>query len=225
MPQPLLKQVKKLYNVNNQTMKTRNLYLSLLLSLLFTPIFAQFEFGIKGGVNYDSFGDVNPVDVSLANFEADAKTAFHLGVYSKIDLLLFYLRPELQFSQSKSDFGDNSSIALNKIETPILLGYKVLGPLSVFAGPSFQYILSEKANDISLGEVTENFTVGLQLGTRLQLGRLGVGIRFERGFTDNEIAIIENNGTDIQAKVDTRAKQWILSASYELKGKSNSRKD
>ena len=63
------------------------------------------------------------------------------------------------------------------------------------------------------------------MGTRLQLGRLGIGIRFERGFTDNEIAIIENNGTDIRGRVDTRAKQWILSASYELKGKSNAKKD
>ena len=204
-------------------MHTRKLYLSLLLSFLITPLFAQFEFGVKGGVNYDSFGDLNPTDVSLASFEADAKTAFHVGVYSKIDLLLFYLRPELQFSQSRSDFSDNSSIALNKIEAPILLGYKILGPLSVFAGPSFQYILSEKATAVNLGEVSENFTVGLQLGTRLQLGRFGLGIRFERGFTDNEIDIIGNNGTDIRGKVDARAKQWILSASYELKGKS--RKD
>lgn len=204
-------------------MHTQKLYLSLLFSFLITPLFAQFEFGVKGGVNYDSFGDLKPTDVSLANFEANAKTAFHVGVYSKIDLLLFYLRSELQFSQSRSDFSDNGSIALNKIEAPILLGYKILGPLSVFAGPSFQYILSEKATTIDLGEVSENFTVGLQLGTRLQFGRFGLGIRFERGFTDNEIDIIGNNGTDIRGKVDARAKQWILSASYELK--ENSRKD
>ena len=70
--------------------------------------------------------------------------------------------------------------------------------------------------------MSENFTVGLQLGTRLELGRFGLGIRFERGFTDNEIDIIGNNGADIQGRVDTRAKQWILSASYELKAKSNS---
>ena len=203
-------------------MFTRNLYLSLFLSLLITPLFAQFEFGLKGGVNYDSFGDLSPTGngVSIENLEADAKTAFHLGVYSKIDLLLFYLRPELQFSQSRSDFSETKSIALNKIEAPVLLGYKILGPLSVFAGPSFQYILSEKATDINLGEVNEHFTVGLQLGTRLELGRFGLGIRFERGFTDNEVEIIGNNGADIQGRVDTRAKQWVLSASYELKGKS-----
>ena len=93
--------------------------------------------------------------------------------------------------------------------------------MSVFAGPSFQYILKEKGTDISLGELEENFTVGLQLGTRLKLGRFGLGIRYERGFTDNEIVILGNNDVDIAGRVDTRAKQWIISSSYDLRFKSN----
>ena len=93
--------------------------------------------------------------------------------------------------------------------------------MSVFAGPSFQYILKEKGTDISLGDLEENFTVGLQLGTRLKLGRFGLGIRFERGFTDNEVVILGNNDVDIAGRIDTRAKQWIVSASYDLRFKSN----
>ena len=93
--------------------------------------------------------------------------------------------------------------------------------MSIFAGPSFQYILKEKGTDISLGDLEENFTVGLQLGTRLKLGRFGLGIRFERGFTDNEVVILGNNDVDIAGRVDTRAKQWIISASYDLRFKSN----
>ena len=135
--------------------------------------------------------------------------------------MTFYLRPELQFSQSVSQFNDNSTIALNKLEAPVLLGYKILGPLSIFAGPSFQYILKEKGTEISLGNLKENFTVGLQLGTRLKLGRFGLGIRFERGFTDNEVIILGNNDIDIAGRVDTRAKQWILSASYDLRFNRN----
>ena len=137
-------------------------------------------------------------------------------------MLTFYLRPELQFSQSVSQFNGDETISLNKLEAPVLLGYKILGPLSVFAGPSFQYILKEKGTDISLGELEENFTVGLQLGTRLKLGRFGLGIRYERGFTDNEVVILGNNNVDIAGRrVDTKAKQWIISASYDLRFKSN----
>jgi len=72
-----------------------------------------------------------------------------------------------------------------------------------------------------LGNLKENFTVGLQLGTRLKLGRFGLGIRFERGFTDNEVIILGNNDIDIAGRVDTRAKQWILSASYDLRFNRN----
>ena len=202
-------------------MKTTQFTFVLLFLLCFTPLFAQLSFGVKGGVNYDSFGELNSTDLSLENFQSDTKTGFHIGVYGNLDLLTFYLRPELQFSQSVSQFNDNETIALNKLEAPVLLGYKILGPLSVFAGPSFQYILNEKGKDVSLGELKENFTVGLQLGTRLKLGRFGLGIRFERGFTDNEVIILGNNDVNIAGRVDTRAKQWIISASYDLRFKSN----
>lgn len=202
-------------------MKTTQFTLSLLCLLCFTPLFSQLSFGVKGGVNYDSFGELNPTDLSLENFQSDAKTGFHIGVFGNLDLLTFYLRPELQFSQSVSRFNGNETIALNKLEAPVLLGYKILGSLSVFAGPSFQYILKEKGTDISLGELEENFTVGLQLGTRLKLGRFGLGIRYERGFTDNEVVILGNNDVDIAGRVDTRARQWIISASYDLRFKSN----
>lgn len=198
-------------------MKTTQSILVLLCLMCFTPLFAQFTFGVKGGVNYDTLGTLEPTDLTLENFQADAQTGFHFGVFGNFDLLTFYVHPELHFSQSVSQFDQNKNISLNKLEAPVLLGYKILGPLSVFAGPSFQYIISEKGKDITLGELKENFTVGLQLGTRVKLGRFGVGIRFERGFTENEVIILGNNNVDIAGRVDTRPKQWILSASYDLK--------
>jgi len=88
-------------------MKTTLSTLILFFLFSFTPLFAQLSFGVKGGVNYDSFGDLNPTDLSLENFQSDAKTGFHIGVYGNLDLLTFYLRPELQFSQSVSQFNDN----------------------------------------------------------------------------------------------------------------------
>ena len=202
-------------------MKTTQYTLAILCLLCFTPLFSQLSFGMKGGVNYDSFGELNRTDLSLENFQSDAKTGFHIGIFGSLDLLTFYLRPELQFSQSVSQFNSNETIALNKLEAPVLLGYKILGPLSIFAGPSFQYILKEKGTDISLGDLEENFTVGLQLGTRLKLGRFGLGIRYERGFTDNEVVVLGNNNLDIAGRVDTRAKQWIISASYDLSYNNN----
>ena len=56
----------------------------------------------------------------------------------------------------------------------------------------------------------ENFTVGLQIGTRLKLGRFGLGIRFERGFTDNEIVLLGENDIDITGQADTRQSSGSL---------------
>ena len=192
------------------------------IALLFTSLLqAQFEFGVKAGLNYDSLGDVNYTNISKTQLSAGSKTGFHLGVYGKLDLPLFYLRPELQFTKINSGF-ENTDIGLSKIEAPILLGYKILGPLSVFAGPSFQYILDENIEGTKLTDVEEDFTVGLQIGTRISLGHFGLGIRYERGFTDNDILILGMNGVPIDGnRIDARPNQFIVSASYVLKKKSN----
>jgi hypothetical protein len=202
-------------------MSIKSLQSLTLIAFLSTSLLqAQFEFGVKAGLNYDSLGDVNYTDISTTQLSAGSKTGFHVGVYGKLDLLLFYLRPELQFTKINSGI-QNTDIGLSKIEAPILLGYKALGPLSVFAGPSFQYILDENIED-KLTDIEENFTVGLQIGTHLSLGRFGLGIRYERGFTDNDILILGINGVPIDGnRIDARPNQFIVSASYELKNKSN----
>ena len=192
------------------------------LALLSTSLLqAQFEFGVKGGLNYDSLGDVDYTDISATNLSAGSKTGYHIGAYGKIDLLLFYLRPEIQFTKINSGFADKN-IGLSKIEAPILLGYKILGPLSVFAGPSFQYILNEDVEGTTLTDIEENFTVGLQIGTRISFGRFGLGVRYERGFTDNDVQILGVNGVDVEGRIDARPNQFIVSASYELKARSGS---
>ena len=192
------------------------------LALLSTSLLqAQFEFGVKGGLNYDSLGDVDYDDFSATDLSAGSKTGYHIGAYGKIDLLLFYLRPEIQFTKINSGFADKN-IGLSKIEAPILLGYKILGPLSVFAGPSFQYILNEDVEGTTLTDIEENFTVGLQIGTRISFGRFGLGVRYERGFTDNDVRILGVNGVDVEGRIDARPNQFIVSASYELKARSGS---
>ena len=191
------------------------------LALLSTTLLqSQFEFGVKGGLNYDSLGDVDYDDFSATDLSAGSKTGYHIGAYGKIDLLLFYLRPEIQFTKINSGF-DGKDIGLSKIEAPILLGYKILGPLSVFAGPSFQYILNEDVEGTTLADVEENFTIGLQIGTRISFGRLGMGVRYDRGFTDNGVRILGVNGVG-DGRIDARPNQFIVSASYELKARSGS---
>ena len=58
--------------------------------------------------------------------------------------------------------------------------------------------------------------MGLQIGSRIDIGKFGLGFRFERGFTDNEIEILGKNNIEVEAYSDLRPKLWSISLSYRL---------
>ena len=180
---------------------------------------AQFEFGVKAGLNYDSLGELKLESIKNTANSDGSEIGYHVGFYGNLNLVVFYIRSEIQFTKINSSI-KNLNIGLSKLEIPILLGYKILGPLSVFIGPSFQYILEEEVKGISLTKIKNHLTVGAQIGTRLSLGRFGVGIRLERGFTNNDLILIGINGIN-QGQINTRSDQVILSASYKFKSKSS----
>ena len=180
---------------------------------------AQFEFGVKAGLNYDSLGELKLESIKNTENSDGSEIGYHVGFYGNLNLVVFYIRPEIQFTKINSSI-KNLNIGLSKLEIPILLGYKILGPLSVFIGPSFQYILEEEVKGISLTKIKNHLTVGAQIGTRLSLGRFGVGIRLERGFTNNDLILIGINGIN-QGQINTRSDQVILSASYKFKSNSS----
>jgi len=104
---------------------------------------------------------------------------------------------------------------MQKLDAPLLVGIKVLGPVSVFAGPSFQYILDSEFDGITINDVKNDFSVGLNFGIGVNLNKLGIDLRYERGFSDNEATFIGNNGIDT-GRLDTRPDQLILSLSLLL---------
>ena len=140
-------------------------------------------------------------------------------MYIQLKIADLYIRPELQISQNKSDILSLDQIEINKVEIPILVGYNLFGPVSVFTGPIFQNIISINGKSLNFGNYTNNFTMGLQIGSRIDLGKFGVGFRFERGFTDNEIEILGNNNLDIEAYSNIRPKLWSISLTYKLNNK------
>jgi len=116
----------------------------------------------------------------------------------------------------KSDY-DSDEFTTQKLDAPLLFGVKVIGPLSVFGGPSLQYILNNEFDGIDIDNVENDFSVGLNFGIGLSLGKLGLDLRYERGFSENEATFIGNNlGEDVSSRVDTRPDQLILSLSLAL---------
>jgi hypothetical protein len=96
---------------------------------------------------------------------------------------------------------------------PILLGYHIFKPISIFAGPSLQYILDTDFDlkGFNLNDVENDFTVGVQFGAAVQLGeKLSVDLRYEKGLSEN---LANSAGID---KVDTRPTQLIIGLALKL---------
>ncbi len=203
----------------------------LIFFLLFTSsgLLAQGNLGFQFGLNDDNFGSIENISSKIDNYDLDIKnsTGFQFGVFTEIDLITFYIRPELNliFSKSKNaaayslDEGINiaeHSYKSSEIQLPIIFGYKVLGPISVFGGPSFKYNLSNSSN-FNLEDIKDKYTLSLLLGSRVKIRSISVGLRYERGLNNNEVLIINANGVDLDnANVDLTTNKLSLNISYDI---------
>lgn len=188
--------------------------LTVAIALFSMAAFAQSDsgFGVKAGLNYNANGDYFESAGEAAR-DPDRNVGFHIGLYGKLGGSRLYIRPELIYTKTKSDY-NGDDFDMSKLDLPVLVGTKVVGPLHVFAGPAFQYILDTEFDGISIDNVDNDFTVGLHLGAGVNLGRIGVDLRYERGFSENEANFINDNITTVgESRIDTRPDQLILSFS------------
>jgi len=195
---------------------SKKVYLSVIFVLaMFSTSIAQngSGFGIKGGVNYNANGDYFN---AISNTSEDPTRAigYHVGIFGKIGDKI-YLKPELIYTKTKSEY-DAGDFNLQRIDAPVLIGLKVLGPVSVFAGPAFQYILDSDFENARIGNLENDFTIGLNFGVGLNFNSIGIDLRYERGFSDNETTILLNNSTINIDRLDARAEQLIISLSVKI---------
>lgn len=174
-------------------------------------------YGIKGGLNYGATGDYQTISEGFEDAtttEGKSNTGFHLGGFAKFGFLGFSLQPELVYTSLTTDY-ETFEYKLNKIDAPVLLGMRVIGPLEVKAGPSFQYILNNKIenSDLEISDVENDITVGYQLGAGISFGKLGFDVRYEGAFGENT-AFSETASENFT--IDSRPSQWIFSLMYTL---------
>lgn len=203
-------------------MNKRILLLSMSLLLIAFYANAQSGFGIKGGLSYNSNGKISDDANIFVENEGKGKSGYNVGIYGKVDLGPIYLRPELVYTKTTSKYelntGGTADYKIARLDMPVLVGLKLIGPLSVFAGPAFQYSLENDFKDIQYDRIDNDFTVGFNFGAGLELGRLGLDVRYERGFNKNEATFIQTNlgGSNTEYRLDSRPEQVILSLSYRL---------
>lgn len=192
----------------------KSIALLLLIVVATTALGQKAQFGIKGGLNFGSTGDIT--DITNQTFDGENRLGYHLGVLAKFKFAGISLQPEVVFTQLQTEFEDtvDANYNLSIIDVPILVGFDIVGPLTLKVGPAFQLLLNNELDisNVSTSDPENSFTLGYQLGAGVQLGRLGLDLRFESAFSENN-ALLTDDILQI-ATIDNRPSQWILSVSY-----------
>lgn len=193
---------------------------------------AQINFGIKGGLNHTFNSIKNLKGSSLENF-TKGYTGYHGGVWVrvKIPVIGFYVRPELVYTSFSNRFhfrSKNKSVPgtymitgenqyIKRIDIPILFGKRFLKIANLYLGPSFQYILN---SDVSFKEVLtevkiKNFSVGLQFGGGIEIGKFGLDIRWEQALSSVQSTFIQK-AIGEETKFDSKTSQIIMGLTYKI---------
>lgn len=207
----------------------RKIILVIIVLVAFTQVtYAQLDFGVKAGANYNFESFIDVKDDVLSG--SKGKMGFHAGLWTRVKIPAadLYVRPELiyTFLSNEVTFDDDvdskADYNFQTIDIPILLGKKFLKVVHAFVGPSFQYIItSDLKLEDAVDEITSlttdvsGFTVGFQAGAGLEFGKFGVDVRWERAFSDVASNLIQDN-VDTDIEFDTRINQIVVGFSLQF---------
>ena len=201
---------------------------------------AQIEFGIKGGLNFNSglnetflIEALQSQDKPKGDFNIfDSKNGHLFGLYSKIKFGGFFLQPEIIYLKINSkyhlSYGWNikgeivDEFSEKKIQVPITVGINFFNEkLSIFGGPALNFISDvffvENGSKQTISEFYKKSQFTLQYGASLNLGRLGFDIRIDRGFENKEIIYVEKLlGVNKNQIVRSDGLITMLSAKYRF---------
>ena len=173
------------------------------LTLARAQVVPSFAMGIKGGENFSS------LSTSTTTFNASNQNGYFGGLWTRFGALGINFQSEVLYDQRTMDIS-NTSLGINStnntitsIDVPLLLGAKIgtrsfgvrfyAGGVASFViqnGKSVTYTIAESIKSFKpVDYQVENYYLTGGLG--IDLGRLSVDARYERGLTD-----VIYNGTD-----------------------------
>ena len=192
---------------------------------------AQFlNWGVKGGINYNANGDLIVVAEEIISepLSSDQELGYHFGLLAEIKLPLFlYIRPELLYTHTESSYSiddeEEARLKMDRIDIPVLLGFRVFKIGRFFFGPSFQYIMNTDLSAENVDNIKnisyDDFNIAAQVGIGLNFGRFGTDIRWEAGLLDTQ-ALYEVDDIDFDdvanVGVDTDNMQFLLSVYWKF---------
>jgi hypothetical protein len=195
-------------------MKTK-FVLVLALALASKVSMAQFNLGIKGGVNMTK--------IAGKSFSEEFRTGYHLGGFAEIGLgSKFSIQPEVIFNQfntrvdrSFSDVYQNAvnlssykDVKLSYLTIPLLLNFKPTKVVSLQAGPQYGILMSQDKNLLQNGQSAfKSGEFSMVGGVQLNLAALRLSGRYFVGL---------NNVSDISNQENWKNQGFQLSVGFKI---------
>jgi len=196
-------------------MKTK-LFLPLITALLFSQVLmAQFRIGIKTGANITK--------VNGRSFKDEFKYGYHLGGFMELGLGgKLSVNPELLFNQYSTTVDSNfkhiyqnvinpfyqSKVKLNYLSIPLILNYKLIGPISLQAGPQYGILIDKNKTLLQNGKnAFRSGDFSLLAGAQIKLSALRITGRYVIGL---------NNINDIDNQDHWKSQGFQLSLGFAL---------
>lgn len=172
---------------------------------------AQFNLGIKGGVNFSK--------INTDNLKESTTTGYQAGLFARIGSAV-YLQPEVYVGSRGGKFSNDNNTVSGKVtfttlNVPLLLGARVVGTdkvnLRVMAGPIYSYNMSKNQSfsDNFNGAFNDfgNYkksTLGYQAGAGVDIGAITADLRYEGALTK------------INDSYGQRPNLWALSVGFKF---------
>lgn len=191
-------------------------FFTLLVAALSFSAKAQFNIGVKGGINFSH------LSVNNGSINSTALPGYQIGLWSRIGKG-FYVQPEVYLGSSGSNFDfqynnqtvtESGKVRFTTLNVPVLLGQSFgFSKLNfrIMAGPMYSYVLDNNEN---LSQNVQNAyrdfgnyrnsTLGYQAGAGVDILKFSVDLRYEGGLTE------------INPAYGQRQNVWHLSLGYKF---------
>jgi len=154
---------------------------------------AQFRLGAKAGANL--------VKVDGKSFKDEFRYGYHLGGFAEIGLTRdkkLSIQPEVLFNQYSTTLdssfksvyenvinSNQSHVKLNYLSIPILVNYKLLGPIYLQAGPAFSVLMDQSRTFLQNGgDAFKKGDFSMIGGAQVRLAKLYLSGRYVIGLAN-----------------------------------------
>lgn len=196
-------------------MKTK-LFALLVAILMIQSVSAQFRIGAKAGTNI--------VKIDGLSFKDKFSYGYHLGGFMHIGLTQnkkLSLQPEVLFNQYSTTVDSSykaiyqnvfsskqSTVKLNYLSFPILVNYKLIGPISLQAGPQFSVLMDQSRT------LLQNGGDAFKKGDFSMIG--GAQFKFSKIYVTGRYVIGLSNINDIDNKDEWKSQAIQISVGLSL---------